>query len=267
MQKEVAAAVMDAQRPRPGDDTSPDPVPTISYVVPAHNSTAIIGATLEALAERLAARQAEVIVVENGSTDATADLLAQIEKSWPHSGVPLIVLRSAKGLGNAYRTGIAASTGTRVLLTADDLPFGFDDLAAADRLEPADHPLIIGSKAHPDSDVARGWLRGLLTWGFAMLRRVILGMHTGDPQGTYVMAGDWARTTAARLEEQGYLVTTELAYLAERQGIRPLEVPVRLAASHRAHSSRIAVRDVVEMGAGLLRIRRRHAGAPTAVLD
>lgn len=260
----MAAPVMEA-RPRPRDDSSSG-VPTVSYVVPAHNSTAVIGATLDALAGRLAARRAELIVVENGSSDGTRDVLARIEEDWPHADLPLVVLRSAKGLGNAYRAGIAASTGARVLLTADDLPFGFDDLEAADRLDPVEHPLVIGSKAHPDSAVDRGWLRSMLTWGFALLRRVLLGMRTGDPQGTYVMAGDWAREVAGRLEEDGYLVTTELAYLAERQGIRPLEVPVRLAESHRAHGSRIAVRDVVEMAVGLLRIRRRHADAPRAVV-
>ncbi|MGY1683724.1 glycosyltransferase [Geodermatophilus sp. SYSU D01176] len=239
-------------------------------MVPAHDSTPAIEATLCALADRLDGRDAEVIVVENGSTDGTGALLERIVATWDRPGVCLRVLRSATGMGHAYRAGIAASRGARVVLTADDLPFGFDDLEAAERVDPGDHPVVIGSKAHRDSDVDRGFVRAVLTGGFRLLRRLVLGMRTGDPQGTFVLAGDWARRVGPLLREPGYLVTTELCYLAERGGVRPLEVPVRLAPDHRDHRSRITVRDVWRMAAGLPGIRRRHvsgadhasAGAP-----
>ena len=231
----------------------------LTYVVPAHNSTLAIEPTLRALASRLADRDAELVVVENGSTDGTGDLLRRIEQAWAHPRVSLRLLRSAKGMGNAYRAGIAASRGERVVLTADDLPFGFDDLDAAEGVDPAVHPVVIGSKGHRDSDVDRGLLRSVLTWGFWLLRRLVLGMHTLDPQGTFVLDGDWAREVGPRLTEPGYLVTTELCFLAERSGVQPVEVPVRLAPEHREHRSRITGRDVWQMAVGLAGIRRRHA--------
>jgi dolichyl-phosphate beta-glucosyltransferase len=86
-------------------------------------------------------------------------------------------------------------------------------------------------------------------------------MRTRDPQGTFVLAGDWARSLVPRLEEPGYLFTTELCHLAEGEGIQPVEVPVRLAADHGDHGSRIAVRDVWRMGVGLIGIRRRHSAS------
>ena len=232
---------------------------TLSYIVAAHNSTSVIEGTLVALRCRLAGRSAEIIVVENGSTDDTRTVLEKVQASWPQAELPLVVLSSAKGLGNAYRAGIATSRGSRVLLTADDLPFGFDDLDAADRMDVGTFPVVIGSKGHPESDVGRGLLRWVLSGGFWLLRRLVLGMRTLDPQGTFVLAGDWARAVTPRLGETGYLVTTELCYLAERAGIQPVEVPVRLVAGHGDHRSRIAVRDVWQMGVGLLDIRRRHA--------
>lgn len=241
---------------------TPETAVALSYVVPAHNSTAAIDATLSALGERLAGRNAEIVVVENGSTDGTPDLLRTIEKGWPHGDVDLRLLTSDKGLGNAYRAGIAESRGERVVLTADDLPFGFDDLDAADRLDAATHPMVIGSKAHRDSRIERGVLRDVLTWGFGALRRVLLGMRTRDPQGTFVVDGTWLRATAPRLTEPGYLLSTELCYLAELSGIRPVEVPVRLSASHGEHGSRIRIADVWNMGVGLagIRLRHRHGG-------
>ena len=253
---------MDGVGVTPGSGSAPAArAPALSYVVPAHNSAGAIEPTLRALAGRLAGRDAEVIVVENASTDGTGALLERIERTWAHPGVSLRVLRSAKGMGHAYRAGIAASRGERVVLTADDLPFGFDDLDAAESVDPAVHPVVIGSKGHRDSDADRGLLRAALSWGFRVLRRVVLGTRTLDPQGTFVLAGDWARRTGPRLTEPGYLVTTELCYLAERQGAQPLEVPVRLSPQHCDHRSRVTVRDVGQMAVGLLRIRRRHVSS------
>jgi dolichyl-phosphate beta-glucosyltransferase len=248
----------DAEQDPVADPVSSRPI-TLSYIVPAHNSTAILETTLGALLSRLSGRGAEIVVVENGSSDGTQALLHRIAQSWSNPDVPLVVLSSGKGLGYAYRTGIAASRGARILLTADDLPFGFDDLEAADRLDSEAHPVIIGSKGHRDSEVGRGVLRWVLSWGFWLLRRALLGMRTLDPQGTFVLDGDWARTLVPRLDEPGYLVTTELCYLAEREGIQPLEVPVRLVPGHGDHRSRIAVQDVWRMGVGLIGIRRRHS--------
>lgn len=241
----------------------------LSIVIPAHNSGAVLETTVRRLAERFAGRPVEIVVVENGSTDDTAAVCEALADSWDSDGVVFVPLRSPKGMGNALRAGALASRGSRVLLTADDLPFGFDDLDGADRLErESGHrdPVVIGSKAHPDSVVDRGVARAVLTGGFAFLRRLILGTRTGDPQGTFLVDGDLLRALAPHLTEPGFLFTTELDYAVESAGIRPVEVPVRLADEHRGHASRIAARDVVQMARGLLALRRRRDALRTAAL-
>ena len=241
-----------------------DPQPVdLSVVVPAHNSVAVIDRTVEQLVGRLSGTAAEIILVENGSTDDTFDTCRRLADRWQGSGVRIAVLRSDKGMGNAYRTGIAATRGARVLLTADDLPFGFDDLDALDERIAAEAPMpavMIGSKAHPRSAVHRGALRGTLTGGFSAMCRLILGMRTRDPQGTFVIDGPLARQLAPNIAEAGFLFSTELVHVLERVGIRPVEVPVTLRASHREHRSRITPGDMVSMGVGLLRVRARHRG-------
>lgn len=235
---------------------------TLSYVVPAHNSEEVIEDTLYELAERFAGRQVEILVVENGSTDSTPDLLRDAEAIWTRHDVTLRVLSTERGLGNALRHGIAESRGDRIFLGADDLPFGFGDLEAA---LPMDHPVVIGSKGHRDSVVRRSPTRDLMTFGFRVLRRMILGMRTRDPQGTFILDGAWARSVVARVREPGYLFSTELCHLAESSGIEPVEVPVRLRRSHATHTSRVKARDVWRMGSGLLTLRRRHRGAAVEV--
>jgi glycosyltransferase involved in cell wall biosynthesis len=229
----------------------------LSYIVPAHNSADVIEGTLKELADRLEGTGSEILVVENGSSDGTFELLTKVAETWSQD-VELRVLQSAKGMGNALRAGIKASKGQRLFLGADDIPFGFDDLDAAEKLAVAQHPMVIGSKGHKDSVTPRGMARRILTLGFLTLRLVILGMRTRDPQGTFIIDGEWARSVESRLTEQGFLLTTELTFLAEREGIRTTEVPVRLRASHDVHGSRIRLSDPVKMGLGLFTLRRKH---------
>ena len=229
--------------------------------MPAHNSALVIERTVERLRGRLADRPAEIIVVENGSTDDTWDRCERIAQTWYSKDLSFVGLRSAKGIGNAYKLGAQHSRGQRVLLTADDLPFGFDDLDAADRLASEGRdlpPVIIGSKAHRDSVVERGKQRRYLAGGFGLLRRLILTTHVGDSQGTFIVDGELLRRLAPHVSEGGFLFTTELVLLAEQAGIRPLEVAVRLSADHHDHPSRVSARDIGSMALGVLRLRLRH---------
>lgn len=236
--------------------------PDLSVVIPAHNSAAVIEQTVRRLADHLSEHDAEIIVVENGSSDETFEICTRLAENWVAGPVSFTVLQSPRGMGNALQAGAAASSGAHVLLTADDLPFGFDDLDGAERFA-AEHEgrvpvVVVGSKAHPDSHVRRGILRGTLTRGFALMRRVVLGMRTGDPQGTVLMDGELIRGLIPDLAEPGFLFTTELVHLVERLGIVPVEVPVRLSEDHDSHGTRVSGADVLAMGTGLFRLRGRH---------
>lgn len=218
----------------------PDPREGLSVVVPTRNGEDVLTATLDRLAGRLTGED-ELIVVENGSTDQTTALLESIAESWTHV-VPLTVLHSEAGLGNALRTGVLASRGDRVLLTADDLPFGFSDLDGFADL-PADAVVAVGSKAHPGSRVDRSWRREAQSGVFRWLRRALLHSVVGDSQGTIWVDGHWARSFAAVSRETGLMWTVELVLAAEQQGVDVWEVPVALTESHDAGASRFRLRD------------------------
>ncbi|MGZ4587500.1 MAG: glycosyltransferase [Mycobacteriaceae bacterium] len=231
----------------------------LSVVVPAYNSVGVIEATVRRLAERLAGVESEIIVVENGSSDGTLAYCQDLASTWDCESTSLTVLSSEKGMGNALSAGALVSRGRRVLLTADDLPFGFDDLDADATFGDNPPPVLVGSKSHADSAIHRGFVRDTMTFGFAALRRVALNMRTGDPQGTFVVDGALLRGLVPKLREPGFLFTTELAYALELRGIRAHEVPVRLSTEHSSHGTRVSRADVVSMGLGLLRLRKRRA--------
>ena len=218
----------------------PDARARWSVVVPTRNGEQVIAATLAELAGRLTGED-ELIVVENGSTDATTSLLESIEGSWDHE-VGLTVIHSEPGLGNALRTGVLASSGHRVLLTADDLPFGFSDLDAFAAL-PAEAVVAVGSKAHPASHTDRSLRREVQSRVFRWLRSALLHSVVGDSQGTIWVDGRWARSFAAVSRESGLMWTVELVLAAEQQAIEVWEVPVTLRQSHDTVASRFKLRD------------------------
>ncbi len=229
--------------------------PTLAVVVPLHNSEAVVTQTVEAWMDYLPEGSGRLMLVENGSADGTWDRCCELQDKFGQHRV--VALRSEKGMGNALDAGILASTEDYVLLTADDLPFGFTDVSAA-ITENWATPIMIGSKAHPNSEIGRSRKREVISSGFRFARGLVLLSKVGDSQGTFLIEGNWARHIAPKLQETGFLFTTELVYAAELQKIAITEVPVRLSETHGHKRTSISKQDVIDMGFGLLRIRSRR---------
>lgn len=231
--------------------TAPAPGARISVIVPTRNGSAVIGDTLDTLGRTLTAED-EIIVVENGSTDDTTAVLDRLATEWSRPA-SLVITHSQPGLGEALRSGVLASTGRRVLLTADDLPFGLTDYERFIAL-PDDVLVAIGSKAHPDSQVERSWRRAVQSRIFRFLREALLQSKVGDSQGTIWADGEWARSLAMVSRESGLMWTTELVLAAEQQGITVVEVPVSLSAAHETGSSRFRFSDAWRSVVGFTRL-------------
>lgn len=212
----------------------------LSVVVPSRNGADVLPATLDALGGALTTDD-EIVVVENGSTDRTGEVLREVAEAWAHP-CALVVTTSEPGLGNALRTGVLGSSGRRLLLTADDLPFGLSDLDSFRALS-SDVVVAIGSKAHPGSRVVRSRLRSVQSRVFRWLRAAMLHSSVGDSQGTIWVDGPWARSFAGVSRETGLMWTVELVLAAEQQGLDIWEVPVELVPTHDSVTSRFRFRD------------------------
>jgi hypothetical protein len=95
--------------------------PDLSIVLPAYNEAARLPFSLPVLAEHLKARSetAEVIVVDDGSTDDTVAIGTELLRSIPRSGV--LTLGAHAGKGAAVRAGIARATGHHVVFMDADM--------------------------------------------------------------------------------------------------------------------------------------------------
>ena len=228
-------------------------VRSFAVVLPAHNSAGIIEETLVDLDGwfRKNGIAGQVVVVENGSSDDTWDVLLSVDEST--LPFELVRARSAKGLGNAIREGMRLVTTESVLITADDLPFGFSDIDAY--LDLADRPdVAIGSKAHPETNGERSFGREVMSNVFRLARRLVVRVDLGDTQGTIMGDAGIIGECAAATTQPGYLMTTELLAHAVRRGRSIVELPV--VYRHQLRKSNINVlSDSIEMLRGLFAVR------------
>ena len=227
-----------------------------SVVVPAFNEAQRIGPTLERILAYFERRPppAEIVVVDDGSSDATAEVAARFASR----GVRLVRLPRNRGKGAALRAGVAATSGAAVLVTDADLSTPIEEL---ERLEAAlaDAELVLGSRAVAGSRITRRqpWHREWMGRSFNRLIRTLGVTSLHDTQcGFKLLRGDVARRLFAELTVDRFAYDVELVWLARRRGFRVVEIGV---AWHDSPASKVhPVRDAASMLIDVLRFRFRH---------
>jgi len=197
----------------------------LTILFPAYNEARRIANTLEqTLAWARAQLDAyEILVVDDGSTDGTADLVAA------RFGADVRLIRRARrgGKGAAIKSGVEAAGRPWILFSDADLsiPIGeFEKLWA----EAAAAPIVIGSKRAPGGKLEYPALRRLLGGLGQQLiaRTVVAGFH--DTQcGFKLYRTDVARELFAHQRIDGFGFDFELLMLARRLGHAVREVPIR----------------------------------------
>lgn len=231
----------------------------LSVVIPAYNEEARIGRTLSRVAEYLAGRDyaAEILVVDDGSSDATRDVAGRALENSP---VPfrVLALPANRGKGAAVREGVLAARGEFILFSDADLSTPIEEadrLLARQRDTGAD--AVLGSRALPDSRITlpQGRLRQLAGKTFNLMVRLLTGLPFRDTQcGFKLFRGPAARELFSDLREERFAFDVEIVYRAVHRGRKVVDVPVEWADDRR---SRVRfLRDSSRMAVALLRIRR-----------
>jgi len=130
----------------------------LSIIVPAYNETKRIPKMLESTIKHILSvpkRKTEILIIDDGSTDGTADLALEYAKGNPQVEIRVVTRRKNSGKGGAVRHGMLHAMGERLLMVDADGASRFDDLellwAALDRLDeknPNHAAIAVGSRAH-----------------------------------------------------------------------------------------------------------------------
>jgi dolichyl-phosphate beta-glucosyltransferase len=229
----------------------------LSVVFPVYNKEARIAASLDATMAYLAGKPftAEVIVVDDGSRDRTADAARAALAGRVASRV--IRREKNRGKGASVREGVLAASGEVILFSDDDLstPIGEIDKLLASLQAGAD--VAIGSRALPESviEVRQRRPRELMGKAFNRLVRLLVLKGYRDTQcGFKAFRRAAAMDLFSRLRTDGFGFDVEVLVLCRELGYRVAEVPVVWRDSR---PSRVRLfRGSLAMIMELLRIRR-----------
>ena len=210
----------------------------LSIVMPVYNLADTIVANLKETSELFAAHgvRTELIPVDDGSTDGTAEVLlafAEEIKRSNRSADQTILLRPViceknGGKGSALRAGFEASTGEYVMLLDGDLdihpkqtPWFFDQMVD----KKAD--IVVGSKRHRHSVVQYPWHRRIVSWVYFTLVRIFVGLPITDTQtGMKLFKREVLGEALGRMLVKAYAFDLELLSIAHQRGAKIAEAPV-----------------------------------------
>ena len=237
------------------------PDPRLSIVIPAYNEAQRIGSTLELISHYLNTKQisAEVIIVDDGSTDHLEELLRQGSAGFP----ALKVIRNERNRGKGFsvRRGVLEARGQYVLFTDADLSAPIEEAdKLLDEIERAQAEAAVGSRALRKEliGVHQSRLREYGGRGLNLLVRLFTGLKIRDTQCGLKL---FRRVTTRRAFElqraEGFSFDFEVLFLIERLGGKVVEVPVRW--DHDPASKVRPFRDGVRACVDLVALRWRAA--------
>jgi dolichyl-phosphate beta-glucosyltransferase len=234
--------------------------PSLSIVVPAFNEAARIGATLETILDYLNdhAMDGELIVVDDGSGDNTAEIAERIFAQRTGVSARCIRYKKNRGKGYAVRTGLLAAHAPVALFSDADLSTPITETPKlVEPIERGASDLTFGSRALDRSliGVHQPWRREQGGKIFNLIVRLATGMPYWDTQcgfKAFRMSACRPIIEAARIDRFGFDV--ELLYVAQLAGLRLNEIPVRW--DHNEGSKISVMRDSLRMFNEVRDIRR-----------
>ncbi|MDQ1372961.1 MAG: hypothetical protein QOJ09_299 [Actinomycetota bacterium] len=239
-------AVRQTQSLRPDRDPAPGTT-RLSVVVPAYREEGRIATTITRLRSALSGLgpgALEIVVVDDGSADATADAARA------GGADQVVVLDRNRGKGAAVRAGVLAAHGRTIAFTDADLSYPPEQLLGLLAEVEAGWDMVVGSRRHTDTTTlvrARRLrdLGGRAINGLTMA--VLLGQYRDTQCGIKAFRSDAARLMFSRARVDRFAFDIELFHLAERYRLSLTEVPVALANS---------ATSTVRMGVDALRVAR-----------
>ncbi len=207
---------------------------SISVVIPAYNEEQRLPATLEIVDQYLTAKAfefAEVVVVDDGSTDDTARLVERFANR--SSFVRLVKNPGNRGKGYAVKNGMLSAKGEWCLFSDADLSSPIDEFERLYEAAVRERAVVaIGSRAVKGAEITvhqssfREWSGRF----FNLVMRTVTGLPFHDTQcGFKLYRADAAREIFSRQLLEGFSFDVEDLVIAKELGLKAIEVPVRWA--------------------------------------
>lgn len=214
----------------------------LSVIMPAYNEGENIAHTLRETVRCLNGVPFELVVVDDGSRDNTAQVAQGVAQELPQ--VKVVRYQPNAGKGHALRYGAAQASGDYVAFVDADLDLHPRQLANLWRvMQETGADLVIGSKRHPESNLHYPWKRNLMSIVYYGMVRLLFGLPVRDTQtGLKLFKAEVLRRVLPRLVVKRFAFDLELLVVAHMLGYRFAEAPIEL--DYQRKMGRIRPRDV-----------------------
>jgi dolichol-phosphate mannosyltransferase len=223
----------------------------ISVVIPVFNQQGKISYSLKRITKVIESyfKDYELIVVNDGSTDGTLDVLRYLASTDPQRHTRVLSYTPNRGKGYAVRQGILQSLGEVVMFLDGDLDISPDLIK--DYVEKLDkYDLVIASKRHAGSNVKVPTSRMIMSRAFNLIVNLATGIHQSDTQaGFKVGKGEIMRTIFRNVNVNRYAFDIELFTIASVLHYRIHEMPVIMKIDRR-----FKLKDILRMSIDLIKI-------------
>jgi glycosyltransferase involved in cell wall biosynthesis len=238
------------------DEMSSGAGPKYSIVIPAYNESARLPATLSSVVGCVRAHgwDAEVIVVNDGSTDTTADVVRAFAQSAPE--LRLLENPGNRGKGYSVRAGMLLALGEVVLFTDADLSAPIEEAEQLFAAIAGGADIAIGSRWLESSRQThrQPFYRQFFGRCFNAVTRAIMRLPFADTQCGLKAFTRHAAQTVFRLQTiERWGFDPEILLIALKRGFHVVEVPVSWAHDERTRMSYL--RDGVRMLQEIVQIR------------
>lgn len=214
----------------------------LSIIVPAYNESATIEALIQKLETTPFVHPIEVIIVDDGSTDGTREILEK------YRTVHTIVFHEKnQGKGAAIRTGIGSVTGSHVVIQDADLEYDPNDLITMwDKMVAEGLPVLYGSRSmisgrNKDAGFSFYWGGQVVTW----TANILYNLRLTDEPTCYKMF-DAALLKSLPLKCERFEFCPEVTALVAKRGHKIPEIPIAYYPRTAAEGKKINWRDGIE---------------------
>ena len=205
------------------------PAPALSVVLPIYDEEAVLEKTFAQLVPALRdlVPSYEIVCVDDGSRDRSAELLKELAERYEH--VRLFFLPENRGKGAAVRRGMLEAEGERQLFMDADLSTPLSEIGRFLGALDSGHQVVIGNRHAPGSQITRHQplIREVLGKCFTLMTRLMLAPGVNDfTCGFKAFEREAAREIFRRSTQNGWAFDAELVLIAHLKGFKLAQLPV-----------------------------------------